>query len=193
MTYPSGIFGPSDRWYRPLIAAAAFVIIAAGIRTAAPVLNSILLAALLTVAVLPTFDWLRRRRVSTGLAVLLTTLLLVAVVLALLGFLGVAGTRLVQTLPRYQDKAEALQQGLKSWMITRGIEPDRVLSLDLVNPGKLLGLAAGFLGQVGKLLGETLLLVLIVAFILVERGSRDKVFAPGGWWQAWRATFASIS
>ncbi len=180
MTYSSGLFTQSDRWYRPLIATAAFVIIAAGIRTAAPVLNSILLAVLLAVAVLPTFDGLRRRGVSKGLAVTLTTLLLVVVVLALIGFLGVAATRLVQTLPRYQDKAEALQEGLKNWMIARGIEPDRVLSLDLVNPGRLLGLAAGFLSQVGKVLGQTLLLVLIVAFILVERVSRDKVFQPGG-------------
>ena len=180
MTYSSGLFNQSDRWYRPLIGTAAFVIIAAGIRTAAPVLNSILLAALLAVAVLPTFDGLRRRGVSKGLAVALTTLLLAAVVVALLGFLGVAGSRLVGVLPRYQDKAEALQQGLKSWMIARGIEPERVLSLDLVDPGRLLGLAAGFLSQVGKVLSQTLLLVLIVAFILVERGSRDKVFHPGG-------------
>jgi AI-2 transport protein TqsA len=180
MTHSAGLFDLSDRRYRLLIGTAAFVIVAAGIRTAAPVLNSILLAALLAVAVLPTFDWLRRRRVSKGLAVVLTTLLLVAVVMALLGFLGVAGTRLVQVLPRYQDKAEALQQGLKSWMIARGIEPERVLSLDLVNPGRVLSLAAGFLSQVGRVLGQTLLLVLIVAFILVERGSRDKVFQPGG-------------
>jgi len=180
MTYPSGLFNQSDRWYRPLIGTAAFVIIAAGIRTAAPVLNSILLAALLAVAVLPTFDWLRRRGVSKGLAVVLTTLLLAGVVLALLGFLGVAGSRLVGVLPRYQDKAEALQQGLKSWMIARGIDAERVLSLDLVNPGRMLGLAAGFLSQVGKVLSQTLLLVLIVAFILVERGSRDKILEPGG-------------
>jgi predicted PurR-regulated permease PerM len=33
---------------------------------------------------------------------------------------------------------------------------------------------------VGNLLSQTLLLVLIVAFILVERGSRDEVFEAGG-------------
>lgn len=180
MTHPTGFLSQSDQWYRPLIATAALVIIAAGIRTAAPVLNSILLAALLTIAVLPAFDALRRRRVSNGLAVALTTLLLVVVVLALIGYLGVAGTRLIQTLPRYQDKAEALHQTLKSWLIGRGIEPERVLSLDLVNPGRVLDLAGGFLSQVGNLLSQTLLLVLIVAFILVERGSRDQIFEPGG-------------
>jgi predicted PurR-regulated permease PerM len=170
----------SDRWYRRLIGTAAIVIIAAGIRQAAPLLDSMLLALLLTVAVLPAFDTLRRRSVSKGLSVVLTTLLLAIVMVALLGFLGVAATRLVQVLPGYQDKAEALQQGLKNWLITRGIEPERVLSLDLVDPGRLLRLAAGFLSQVGKVLSQTLLLLLIVAFILAERGLRGKVFYPGG-------------
>jgi predicted PurR-regulated permease PerM len=155
------------------------VIIAAGIRAAAGLLDSLLLAALLAVAVEPAFDALRRRGVSTGLAVVLTTLLLVALVVALLGFLGVAGTRLVQVLPDYQDKAGALREGLVRWMTARGIEPERVFSLDVVNPGRLLGLAAGFLSQVGRVLSQTLLLVLIVAFILVERGSRGKPLQPG--------------
>ena len=114
MTYSSGLFNQSDRWYRPLIGIAAFVIIAAGIRTAAPVLNSILLAALLAVAVLPTFDGLRRRGVSKGLAVTLTTLLLVVVVLALLGFLGVAGSRLVQVLPRYRTRPRRSSKGSRA-------------------------------------------------------------------------------
>jgi AI-2 transport protein TqsA len=155
------------------------VIIAAGIRAAAGLLDSLLLAALLAVAVEPAFDALRRRGVSTGLAVALTTLLLVAVLVALLGFLGVAGSRLVHVLPDYQDKAEALREGLVRWMTARGIEPERVFSLDIVNPGRLLGLAAGFLSQVGRVLSQTLLLVLIVAFILVERGSRGKPLQPG--------------
>jgi AI-2 transport protein TqsA len=180
MTLPSGLIDPSERWYRLLIAGAAFVIIAAGIREAAPVLNGILLALLLTVAVVPAFDRLRRRGVSRGIAATLTTLLLAVIMLALLGFLGVAATRLVQVLPDYQGKAESLRQAVQSWLVTRGIEPERVLSLDLVNPGRLLGLAAGFLSQVGKVLGQTLLLILIVAFILAERGLHQRALQPGG-------------
>jgi AI-2 transport protein TqsA len=170
----------SDRRHRLLIDTAALVVIAAGIRYAAPLLDSILLAALLAVAVVPAFDALRHRGVSKGLAVVLTTLLLAGVVLALLGFLGVAGTRLVRVLPGYQDKAEALQQGFQSWLIARGIEPERVLSLDLVDPRRLLQLAAGFLSQIGQALSQTLLLILIVAYILAERGLHGKVFQPGG-------------
>jgi predicted PurR-regulated permease PerM len=180
MTHPFGLPDQSDRRYRLLIAAAALVIVAAGIRQAASLLDSLLLAILLTVTVLPAFDVLRRRGASQGAAVVLTVLLLVGVAVALLGFLGVAASRLADVLPRYGDRAEALRQGLERWMIARGIDPERVFSRDLVDPGQLLNLAAGFLSQIGALVSGTLLLILIVAYILLARGASGKALQPGG-------------
>jgi len=170
----------TDRHYRLLIGTAAFVIIAAGIREAAQLLNSMLLAMLLTVTVVPAFDALRRRGVSKGVAVVLTTLLLVGVLIALLGILGLSGTRLIQVLPHYQDRAQALQKDLAGLLVSRGIQPERVFSLDMVDPNRLLGLAAGFLSGLGQVLSQALLLILIVAFFLAERGIRDHTFQPGG-------------
>jgi AI-2 transport protein TqsA len=180
MTQPSDLLDQSDRRFRWLIGTAAFVIIAAGIRQAAELLNSILLAMLLTVTVVPAFDALRRRGLRKGLAVALTSLLLAGVLLGLLGILGLSATRLIQVLPEYQDRAEALRRGLENWMIVRGIQPERVLSFELVDPGRLLGLAAGFLSGLGKVLSQALLLLLIVGFFLAERGLRDRTFQPGG-------------
>src|SRR5215207_5761323 len=180
MTHPTPALGRSDRHYRVLIGTAAFVIIAAGIREASEVLNSILLAMLLTVTVVPAFDALRRRGVSKGLAVGLTTLLLAGALVALLGVLGLSGTRLIQVLPHYQDRAQALRHSLESLLVARGIEPQRVLSLDLVDPNRLLGLAAGFLSGLGQVLSQALLLILIVAFFLAERRRGDYTFPPGG-------------
>jgi len=169
-----------DRHYRLLIGTAAFVIIAAGIREASEVLNSILLAMLLTVTVVPAFDALRRRGVPKGLAVVLTSLLLAGVLVVLLGVLGLSGTRLIQVLPDYQERAQALQRALADLLVSRGIHPDRVFSLELVDPNRLLGLAAGFLSGLGKVLSQALLLILIVAFFLAERGISDHTFQPGG-------------
>ncbi len=170
----------SDQHYRLLIGSAAFVIIAAGIREAAQVLNSILLAMLLTVTVVPAFDALRRRGASKGVAVALTTLLLAGVLIVLLGILGLSGTRLIQVLPDYQDRAQSLQKSLADLLVSRGIEPERVFSIELVDPNRLLGLAAGFLSGLGRVLSQALLLILIVAFFLAERGIRDHTFRPGG-------------
>src|SRR5918997_484331 len=108
MVNPLAVVGESDRRFRLLIGTAAFVIVGAGIRQAAELLNSILLAMLLTVAVLPAFEAMRRKGVPKGLAVALTSLLLAGVVLGLLGTLGLSATRLVQVLPEYQGRAEEL-------------------------------------------------------------------------------------
>ncbi len=170
----------SDRHYRLLLGTAAFVIVAAGIREAAELLNSILLAMLLTVTVVPAFDALRRRGVPKGLAVVLTSLLLAGGLVVLLGTLGLSGTRLIQVLPHYEARALSLRKELEGLLLARGIQPERILSLDLVDPNRLLGLAAGFLSGLGQVLSQALLLILIVAFFLAERGIRDQTFHPGG-------------
>lgn len=184
MTLPLGLLDQFDRRYKALVGTAALVIIAAGIRTAASLLDSLLLAMLLTVVVLPAFDTFRRRGFSTGLAITFTTLLLIGIAVALLGFLGVSGTQLVQVLPGYQEKLETFRRGLESTLLARGIEPDKVLSLDLINPSRILGLAANFMSGVGKVLSQALLLILIVAFILVEAGSRGESLRAGALFQS---------
>ena len=170
----------TDRHYRLLLGTAAFVIIAAGIREAGELLNSILLAMLLTVTVVPAFDALRRRGVPKGLAVVLTSLLLAGVLVVLLALLGLSGTRLIQVLPHYQDRALAMREDLGTLLLAWGIESERIFSSDLVDPNRLLGLAAGFLSGLGQVLSQALLLILIVSFFLAERGIQDQTFHPGG-------------
>ena len=179
MTQPSSPSHSSDRHYRFLVATAAFVIVAAGIKESAELLNSILLAMLLTVTVVPAFDALRRRGVPKGLAVVLTSLLLAGVLVVLLGALGLSGTRLIQVLPHYEERALSLRHEVERLMLARGIQPERVFSVELVDPNRLLGLAAGFLSGLGQVLSQALLLILIVAFFLAERRMRGQTFHPG--------------
>jgi len=181
---PSGFLDQFDRRYKALVGTAAIVIIAAGIRTAGSILDSLLLAALLTVVVLPVFDRFRRRGFSVGIAITVTTLLLLGIALALLGFLGVTGTQLVRVLPGYQEKLESFRHTLEAALLARGIEPDKILSLDLINPSRILGFAANFLSGVGGVLSQSLLLILIVAFILVEAGSRGESIRAGALFQS---------
>lgn len=180
MPIPAGSFERLEQRRSTLLTIACMVVIAYGIRSAASLLDGLLLALLLTVAVMPAFELLQRRGVSKGMATAITSVLLIAVALALLAFLGVSGTQLVQVLPSYQDKVDALRQSLFDALVRRGIEPEQVLSLDLISPGRVLGMAAGFLSGAGKVLSQALLLILIVAFILVEAGSRGQPIQPGG-------------
>ena len=110
MTLSTSLFETLDRRLKAVVGVAALVVIATGIRAAASVLDSLLLATLLTIVILPAFAWFRRRGISNGVSLALTTLLLLGIALALLGFIGVAGTQLVSKIPGYQDKLEGLKQ-----------------------------------------------------------------------------------
>lgn len=180
MSVTLGLLDRLDQRYKLLVGMASLVVIAAGIRSAGSILDSLLLALLLTVVVLPAFDALRRRGLSKGVAITITTVLLLSLAIALLGFLGVTGTELVKVLPGYQEKLETYRRNVESLLLARGIEPERVLSLDLINPSRLLGFAANILSSVGQVLSQALLLILIVAFLLVETGSRGDSLEPGG-------------
>jgi AI-2 transport protein TqsA len=163
----------ADRYLR---LGAYFVIIGIGIKAAAGILDSLLLAAMLTVAVTPVYERVKGRGGSNGVAITATTLTLLVVVVALIGFLGLTATRLVQTVPAYEARVQEWWQVIQSQLEARGIDHSRIFSTDMVNPGRLFGVAAAFLSKVGQVFSQALLLVIIVAFILVEAGDRGHRF-----------------
>jgi predicted PurR-regulated permease PerM len=169
-----------DHRLRYLVAAACLVILAAGIQSAHGPLNSLLFAMLVTIGVLPVFGGLRRRGVSPGIAVGLTALLMVGTILAILAFLGLAATNLVKVVPTYEDKVQGLWLSLSAQLEARGVDPQRIASAEILQPGKVLGFVAGILSSVGSALSSALFLLIIVAFILAEMAARKMDLEPGG-------------
>jgi AI-2 transport protein TqsA len=163
----------ADRYLR---LGAYFVIIGIGIKAAAGILDSLLLAAMLTVAVIPVYERIKRQGGSTGIAIAGTTLTLLVVVAAMIGFLGLTATRLVQTVPAYEARVQEWWQAIQGNLDARGIDHSRIFSPDMIDPGRMFGLAAGFLSTVGQVFSQALLLVIIVAFILIEAGDRGLQF-----------------
>jgi len=163
-----------QRHSRTLLAGACLVIIGAGVKAAAGILNSLLLAALLTIAILPVFETLRRRGYSDSLAIAIPTATLLLAVLGLIGFLGLSATQLVKVLPSYQSKVDGLMQSAQGLLAERGIDSGKILSTQVLDPGRMLSLAASFLEGLGQVLGQAVFLLLIVAFVLVETAVRQR-------------------
>jgi predicted PurR-regulated permease PerM len=162
-----------DRLMPYLKLAAYVVVIGAGIRAVSGILDSIFLAVTLTLAMMPLLQALHRRGLSNGAAMAVATLVMLIVVVGLLAFMGLATTSLVRTVPIYQAKVETLWQGLGATAQHYGVDLNKSLSGDLLNPSRIFSFAAGFLGSLGGVLSKAVLLLLIVAFILIEAGSRN--------------------
>lgn len=106
---------------RTLGSLAALVVILAGLHVAAPIIVPLLLATAFAIAFQPMSDLLRRRRVPTFVASVVTVL----VVLCVLGGLGtlaaVAVSDLVSQAPRYADQISGQWEGLVAWLDRRGL------------------------------------------------------------------------
>lgn len=178
-THPSG----ASKARSILGTLAALVIVVAGLKAATPLVEPLLLAALIAIAVMPLLNWLTRRGVHLAISITL-----VVVMIAVAG----AGTGLVfarsaqdfsTQLPVYQQKLDAELVTLSAMLGERGIDmPDTGLG-SLMDPGSVMSLATTLFTALGNLLANGFLVLLIVVFVLFEATQfREKLSQalPGG-------------
>ena len=154
---------------RFLVMGACFVVVVAGLRLGATMLLPFALALFLAVMSMPIMFWLQLRRVPAPLAVLLTML----VIGALLGGIILLGTQSVaefQTqLPGYQERLRVLYASWVDGLSARfGLPLDQYLTLSLIDPGAAIGLFGQTAARVVGFLGNTFMVLLVMAFILAE-------------------------
>jgi AI-2 transport protein TqsA len=153
---------------RFLIAGACIVVIAAGMKAAAPILNILLLAFLLAQSVIPFPMWLIRKRFKAGTAVLLTIIVLLFGGLVLISLLGASVSDLIQKLPVYQEKLVGLRDRIMSFMADRGIDAAKLAPFDVFPPKSIIALFGSMLGAVAGAMGNGLVLLLVTIFTLIE-------------------------
>ncbi len=153
---------------RALFVSACLVIVAAGLKVAAPVLILFALAAFLVVITQPAVEWLRHRRVPTPLAISLVVLLTFAV-------LAMFGTVLTQSLneirlafPRYITRYQTLQATFVEALQNRNIGLPEAFQPDFVNAQRLLDFVTGALLELAGFMSATLLVLVIAVFGMIE-------------------------
>jgi AI-2 transport protein TqsA len=84
---------------RALIAGACFVIVLAGMRVAADLVNAFLLAMVITVSVSPFLHWLTRHGIPEKVAATIMIILVLAIVAVLLITVFLSASQLVEMFP----------------------------------------------------------------------------------------------
>ncbi|MGH7892060.1 MAG: AI-2E family transporter, partial [Thermodesulfobacteriota bacterium] len=144
----------------PLLAGASIVIILAGVREIAPVLNIFLVALLLAVAVSPFLTWQLRRGWPKPISLALTILIVIVIMGFVSTILGVAINNIVGKAPFYQDKiAELYHSGLNA-LTARGFDVSEVQQLDVFSPDKIVGYMTSFLQSIFSTFGNFFFVVL---------------------------------
>jgi predicted PurR-regulated permease PerM len=156
---------------RILLALAAFVIVIAGMRAAAPILVPFLLAVFIAILAAPPMFWLKKRGVPTVLAMLavVAVLLLIASVLGML--VGASIADFQADLPEYQARVRSQVRALIAWLQGHGVTGVDDALLEYFDPSAAMGLVARTLAGFGGMLTNAFLIILTAIFILLEASS----------------------
>ena len=159
------------RGTRFFIIAAALVIIIAGINQAQSVLVLFLGSVFLAIIGTPPVLWLRRKHVPSLVAVIIVMGGIITLLLVIGGVVGASLNALSNALPFYQTRLQGQLLALKPLLASKHIVVTDKVLLEYINPGPLLGLVVGMLTSLGQAFSSIVLVLLTVAFILLEASS----------------------
>lgn len=178
----------------PLLAGASIVIILAGVREIAPVLNIFLVALLLAVAVSPLLTWQLRKGWPKAASLAFTILIVIIIMGSVSTILGVAINNIIGKAPFYQEKIGELYHAGLNALTERGVDVSDVQQLNIFSPDKIVGYMTSFLQNIFSTFGNFFFVVLLMVFILIEfaditiKSGRGE-FAP----DSWQTRFGDIS
>ena len=153
---------------RGLVGLAAAVLVIAGLRAAASILQPIVFALFLGILALPFFAWLRRRRVPLVLAVGATMSGIVAVlavfIVLLLGSLG----EVREVGPNYWTAIQERLSYTVEWWAAKGIAIDQLLPSGFKDSKVLVALAGDTFLLALQFLSQATIALLTLVFLLFE-------------------------
>ncbi|HEY4314662.1 MAG TPA: AI-2E family transporter [Actinomycetes bacterium] len=158
-----------------LVGAAAAVAVLVGISLGAGVVAPVMLALILTIAVVPVAGIMRRRGVPSWAATL--TALVLAYLIVLFLVVGVAASivQLAALLPQYTDRAQDLQTSATDNLASAGLSSDQVrTAISQIDPATLGHLLGSLLSGVLGVLSSLFFLVTVMFFLVTEASGMGR-------------------
>ena len=159
-----------------LLSLAAFVVVVAGIKAAAPLLVPFLLALFIAVIIASPCGWLQDKGLPIGLALLVVLGLFVGVVFLIGSLIGTSVEDFSRSLPEYQARLKALSDSQVEWLGSKGIHISGELVSSYMDPAKAMKMTTNILTGMGGLLTNGFLILITVIFLMLEAAS-----FPGKW------------
>ena len=153
---------------RLILGLAGTAVILFAMRLAAPIVNMVLMAALLTLLFVPLYNWLQRKGLKSGLALLIVFLVVALVGLGVLALFGVAVVGLVQDRQTYEAQLTQQVSQLQQTLQAKGIDASTYTSA-IESAGKqLLGMIVGVAANMTVLIANGAFILLIFGYMLAE-------------------------
>ena len=153
---------------RLLVAAACVVVVIAGVRAVAPVLNNVLMALLLAQLMGPIAGFLVRRGLNAPVAVGVTVFSVLVFLVTVSVTLGRSLAGLSRDLPAYAAALDALRDRALAQLVAWGVNVQAVEITDVLSPARAVGFATGVLSWVANAFGNGFLIFCLATIMLAH-------------------------
>lgn len=153
---------------RLLLTIASAVVVLAGMRAAAPVIGPVAIALLITIAWSPASQWLQRKGWPPMVASLTGIVVGIMAIALIVLLVWSSLEQLQENLPEYEPRVAALRESINGLLARLPFETSNLLDAESLQPGAIVGYALKFIGGITSTAGNLAILVLIMAFLMIE-------------------------
>ena len=154
-----------------LVNFAAFIIIVAGIMFAASFVTSLLMALFISIILSQPIFWLQKKKVPQGLAITVVFVIVTGIFLGFGEIIATSFSSFSQDEVKYQENLSEMGNSALHFLENKGIQIPTNKMTDLFEPSRIMSFTAGFLGQLGGFMGNSLTIFFLALFLLLESDS----------------------
>lgn len=152
----------------PLLLIASSIIIIAGVMAAQTIVIPVILALFISIICTQPIIWLEKKKIPYGLAMLIVLLGVGLLLIGLGGIIGNSLSRFTKDVPKYEENLRQIIVSIIDSLNHAGANINTGQLLDLIDPGKILSFTAGALGEIGRIMSDSFIIMLITVFMLLE-------------------------
>ena len=166
-------FKPNEREMKnkktsPFIITAAIIIVIAGMMQAQSIVIPILLSLFISIVCTQPILWLSKRKVPFTVAVFIVLISILLIFTLIGGLIGESLSAFAKDAPKYEDSLKTIFNDIMVQLNQLGIQIKSDQFLQVLDPKKIINFSANMVGQLGGIMSNSFLIMLITIFILLE-------------------------
>ncbi len=168
-----------------LVGAAALVIVIAGLKLGAGIINQILIAFLITMCITPLPVWLNKIGVSKGLSITISMVIIIIGGFLITALLANSIANLAETFPAYQERLTEIYAKIEEYAAANNLNISELVNKANVSPEKIIGFTSKIIGGLTNLISSSFIIAMLIAFMVIEligyivdtrKGKREQAF-----------------
>lgn len=150
------------------VIAASIIIIIAGVMAADSIILPIILALFISIICAQPIIWLEKRKIPYGLSVLIVLGSLGLLLVVFGGIIGNSLARFSKDAPKYEENLRAITVSMIDYLNAAGANINSERLAQIIDPGKILSFTAGAVGEIGQIMSDSFVIMLVTIFMLLE-------------------------